>query len=198
GQDLSHLADRIAANGEPGVIWLDLARDYGRLVDGFNGRDYRVKGFNPCAEQSLESFEMCTLVETYPSRHKNLEDYLRTLKFAYLYAKTVTLLPTHWERTNAIMARNRRIGTSASGSSDFVDNRSWSELRVWMDSGYEEIQKYDRINSEWLCVRESIKTKTKKPSGPLLLLAVVIYAIHWPPVGRYYLRRIFFRCVVSS
>lgn len=193
GQDLSHLAYRIAANGEPGVIWLDLARDYGRLVDRPNGRDYRVAGFNPCAEQSLESFEMCTLVETYPSRHKNLEDYLRTLKFAYLYAKTVTLLPTHWERTNAIMARNRRIGTSASGISDFVDNRSWSELRVWMDSGYEEIQKYDRIYSEWLCVRESIKTTTVKPSGTVSILAGVSPGVHWSPGGRYFLRRIRFR-----
>src|SRR5690606_21850238 len=192
GQDLSHLADRIAANGEPGVIWLDLARDYGRLVDRPNGRDYRVAGFNPCAEQSLESFEMCTLVETYPSRHKNLEDYLRTLKFAYLYAKTVTLLPTHWERTNAIMARNRRIGTSASGISDFVDNRSWSELRVWMDSGYEEIQKYDRIYSEWLCVRESIKTTTVKPSGTVSLLAGESPGVHWAPGGKHHLRGIVF------
>src|SRR5690606_35943084 len=190
GQDLSHLADRIAANGEPGVIWLDLSRDYGRLVDMPNGRDYRVKGYNPCAEQSLESFEMCTLVETYPSRHEDLKDYLRTLKFAYLYAKTVTLLPTHWEETNAIMARNRRIGTSASGISDFVDTHSWSELRVWMNTGYEEIQKYDRIYSEWLCVRESIKTTTVKPSGTVSILAGVSPGVHWSPGGRYFLRRI--------
>lgn len=59
--------------------------------DGPNWKDRRVKGGNPCLEQSLESIELCCLVETFPARHKSLEEYLRTLKFAYLYAKTVTL-----------------------------------------------------------------------------------------------------------
>lgn len=44
-----------------------------------------------------------------------MEDYLRTLKFAMLYAKTVTLGPTQWDGTNAVMGRNRRIGCSMSG-----------------------------------------------------------------------------------
>jgi ribonucleoside-triphosphate reductase len=115
GADLNPIVDGIARNGEPGVIWLDVSRKYGRLADPENNKDWRVAGYNPCAEQSLESYEMCTLVETYLNRHENLEDFKRTLKFAYLYAKTVTLLPTHWEETNAIMQRNRRIGTSISG-----------------------------------------------------------------------------------
>ena len=53
GDDLSVIADGIRRNGEPGVIWLGLSRDYGRLVDPPNGRDHRVMGYNPCAEQSL-------------------------------------------------------------------------------------------------------------------------------------------------
>jgi hypothetical protein len=59
----------------------------------------RVLGGNPCLEQSLESYELCCLVETFPTMCKDKEDYLRTLKFAYLYAKTVTLGNTHWEET---------------------------------------------------------------------------------------------------
>ena len=123
GANLDSIVDGIARNGEPGVIWLDVSRQYGRLVDPPNNKDYRVEGYNPCAEQSLESYEMCTLVETYLNRHEDLDDYKRTLKFAYLYAKTVTLLPTHWAETNAIMQRNRRIGTSMSGVANFADNR---------------------------------------------------------------------------
>src|SRR5690606_19035831 len=161
------------ANGEPGVIWLELARDYGRLVDGFNGRDYRVKGFTPCAEQSLESFERCTLVETHPSRHNNLEDCLRPLKFAYLYGKTGTLRPTQRERTRAIVAGNRRIGGSGAGSWAGVERRSWSGRRVGMGSGDEEIRGYDRTYSGWLGVRESVKTTTVKPSGGVWILAGV-------------------------
>ena len=103
GQNLDKIVEGIARNGEPGVVWMDVSRKYGRLADPVNNKDHRVVGYNPCAEQSLESYECCTLVETYLGRHDSLEDYKRTLKFAYLYAKTVTLLPTHWEETNAIM-----------------------------------------------------------------------------------------------
>ena len=34
-------------------------------------------------------------METFPDRHENLEDFLETLKSAFLYAKTVTL-GTSW------------------------------------------------------------------------------------------------------
>jgi ribonucleotide reductase alpha subunit len=103
GCDLSHIVPNIALNGEPGVIWMDVSRKYGRLSDPANNKDWRVAGYNPCAEQSLESYECCTLVETYLNRHESIEDYKRTLKFAYLYAKTVTLLPTHWEELEVLL-----------------------------------------------------------------------------------------------
>jgi ribonucleoside-triphosphate reductase (thioredoxin) len=192
GQDLSPIVDGIARNGEPGVIWMDMSRKYGRLADPPNNKDHRVAGFNPCAEQSLESYECCTLVETYLGRHESLEDYKRTLKFAYLYAKTVTLLPTHWEETNAIMQRNRRIGTSMSGVADFADSNGMPVLRDWMDQGYKTVQRYDNIYSEWLGVRESIKMTTVKPSGTVSILAGESPGVHWTPGGKYFNRAIRF------
>ena len=192
GQDLSAIVDGIARNGEPGVIWMDMSRKYGRLADPANNKDHRVAGFNPCAEQSLESYECCTLVETYLGRHDSLEDYKRTLKFAYLYAKTVTLLPTHWEETNAIMQRNRRIGASMSGVADFADNNGMPVLREWMDDGYKTVQRYDNIYSEWLGVRESIKMTTVKPSGTVSILAGESPGVHWTPGGEYFNRTIRF------
>jgi len=192
GQDLSPIIEGIARNGEPGVIWMDLTRQYGRLADPRNDKDWRASGYNPCAEQSLESMECCTLVETYLNRHDNLEDYKRTLKFAYLYAKTVTLIPTHWEETNAIMQRNRRIGTSMSGVANFADNRGLPELRKWMEEGYQVIQNYDKGYSEWLGIRESIKTTTIKPSGTVSILAGESPGVHWTPGGKYFLRTIRF------
>ena len=192
GQDLSPIVDGIARNGEPGVIWMDMARKYGRLADPVNNKDHRVAGFNPCAEQSLESYECCTLVETYLGRHDSLEDFKRTLKFAYLYAKTVTLLPTHWEETNAIMQRNRRIGASMSGVADFADTNGMPVLRDWMDQGYKTVQRYDNIYSEWLGVRESIKMTTVKPSGTVSILAGQSPGVHWTPGGKFFNRAIRF------
>ena len=192
GADLDPIVEGIARNGEPGVVWLDVSRQYGRLVDPPNNKDYRVEGYNPCAEQSLESYEMCTLVETYLNRHDDLDDYKRTLKFAYLYAKTVTLLPTHWSETNGIMQRNRRIGTSMSGVANFADNRGLPTLREWMDEGYKTIKYYDTTYSEWLGIRESIKTTTIKPSGTVSILAGESPGVHWTPGGKYFMRTIRF------
>lgn len=192
GDDLSKIVDGIRLNGEPGVIWMDVTRKYGRLIDPPNNKDWRAAGYNPCAEQSLESFECCTLVETYLNRHDNLQDFKRTLKFAYLYAKTVTLLPTHWEETNAIMQRNRRIGTSISGIANFADIKGVPVLREWMDTGYATIQNYDKGYSEWLGIRESIKMTTVKPSGTVSILAGESPGVHWTPGGQYFLRAIRF------
>jgi adenosylcobalamin-dependent ribonucleoside-triphosphate reductase len=192
GQDLSKIIDGIARNGEPGVVWMDVSRKFGRLADPENNKDWRIMGYNPCAEQSLESFECCTLVETYLNRHESLEDFKRTLKFAYLYAKTVTLLPTHWEETNAIMQRNRRIGTSISGVANFADNKGLPVLRTWMDEGYKVIQAHDKTYSEWLGIRESIKTTTVKPSGTVSILAGESPGVHWPVGGQHFLRAIRF------
>jgi ribonucleoside-triphosphate reductase (thioredoxin) len=192
GTDFSKIIDGIIRNGEPGVIWEDMSKAYGRLADPINNKDWRIAGYNPCAEQSLESYEMCTLVETYLNRHTDVEDFKRTLKFAYLYAKTVTLLPTHWEETNAIMQRNRRIGTSISGIANFADNKGLPVLRTWMDEGYAVVKKYDSVYSEWLGVRESIKTTTVKPSGTVSILAGESPGAHWSPGGEYFNRAIRF------
>jgi adenosylcobalamin-dependent ribonucleoside-triphosphate reductase len=192
GTDFSPIVDGIIRNGEPGVLWMDVSKKYGRLADPINNKDHRIMGYNPCAEQSLESYEMCTLVETYLNRHDSLEDYKRTLKFAYLYAKTVTLLPTHWEETNAIMQRNRRIGTSMSGVANFADRVGLPALRDWMDEGYATVKRYDTVYSEWLGIRESIKMTTVKPSGTVSILAGESPGVHWTPGGKFFNRAIRF------
>jgi len=190
GDDYSALSEGIVLNGEPGLVWLDVSRKYGRLIDPPDGRDYRVAGVNPCAEMLLESSECCTLSETYPTKCEDLDDYLRTLKFAYLYGKTVTLLPTHWPETNEVMIRNRRIGLSMTGLAEFVENKGWHELKKWQDAGYREVRRWDKIYSEWLGIRESIKVTTTKPSGSVSLLAGVTPGCHWPKERGFYLRRV--------
>jgi len=58
---------------------------------------------------------MCCLVETFPFNHSSYGEFEDTLKYAFLYGKSVTLGLPHWENTAKVMAKNRRIGCSMSG-----------------------------------------------------------------------------------
>ena len=188
GMDYTEVAKRLRVNGEPGLAWLENMQKFGRMEDGPNWKDKRVKGGNPCLEQSLESYELCCLVETFPARHASLSEYLRTLKFAYLYAKTVTLRMTHWPETNRVMLRNRRIGCSVSGIADFLGKHNLEELRQWLDEGYRTVQRWDEVYSNWFCIPRSIKTTSVKPSGTVSLLAGATPGMHFPE-SRIYIRR---------
>lgn len=141
-----------------------------------------------CVEQSLESFECCCLVETFPAKHDNFTDFSRTLKFAYLYAKSVTLVKTHWEETNEVMMRNRRIGCSISGVAQFLAKHGVDELRKWCTSGYEVVKLWDNKYSEWFTTPKSIKTTSIKPSGTVSLLNGSTPGMHFPE-SRFYIRR---------
>ena len=189
GQDYEHAATRTAANGEPGYAWLSNMQNYSRMNNGPDYKDDRARGGNPCLEQTLEPYELCCLVETYPENHDDLEDYKRTLKFAYMYAKTVTLGATHWAETNRVLLRNRRIGTSMTGIAQFITNRGLPSLRAWAESGYDTIRYYDEVYSDWLAVPRSIKTTSVKPSGTVSLLAGATPGLHYPE-SRYYIRRV--------
>jgi ribonucleoside-triphosphate reductase (thioredoxin) len=183
------VAERTRINGEPGFFWLENARAYGRMGREPDNKDYRAKGSNPCVEQILESYEVCNLNETYLPHHENLDDFLKTLKYAFLYSKAVTLLPTHWPETNAVQLRNRRIGTSLSGIAQFLSAHNKETLKHWLNQGYETVCKYDRIFSEWLGVRESIRKTSVKPSGTVSLLAGCTPGCHYP-IRNCYIRRV--------
>lgn len=189
GMNYEACAERTRINGEPGYAWLDNMKNFSRMNTLPDYKDHRAKGGNPCLEQTLESYELCCLVENFPNRHKDLDDFLRTLKFSYLYAKTVTLAKTHWPETNAVMLRNRRIGCSVSGVAQFLTDRTIGELKVWLEAGYDKIQYYDKVYSEWLAIPKSIKTTSVKPSGSVSLLAGSTPGVHFP-LSEYYIRRI--------
>lgn len=188
GDDLSAVIPGIARNGEPGIIWEDVTKAYGRLADVPDNKDHRFAGFNPCVEQPLESGEMCTLADIHLSKIADENELKRVLKYAYLYAKTVTLMTTHIPKTNAIMQRNRRIGISMSGIANFSDINGQPVLRKWMDDGFKILKEYDNVYSEWLGVRESIKITTVKPTGTTSLLVGESPGVHWSPGGTYFNR----------
>ena len=189
GMDYNEIAERIRNNGEPGLVWLDNMQKYGRMGDLPNNKDIKAKGANPCLEQTLESYEVCCLVENFPDKHEDLEDFKRTLKFSYLYAKTVTLGETQWQETNEVMMRNRRIGCSVSGVADFVNKKGLPVLKKWLEEGYNEIQKWDEVYSNWMAIPLSKKTTSVKPSGSVSLLAGSTPGVHYPH-SEFYIRRV--------
>jgi len=189
GMDYSSVIDQLRYSGEPGLFWLENARAYSRMKDAPDYVDSAVDGCNPCGEQSLESFELCCLVETMPSLHNTLQEFLKTLKYAYLYAKSVTLIPTHWARTNAVLLRNRRIGTSQTGIAAAIQKLGVNKYIQWCDKGYTYLRSMDKKYSDWLCIPRSKKITSVKPSGTVSLLPGVPPGIHFP-WSEYYIRRI--------
>jgi adenosylcobalamin-dependent ribonucleoside-triphosphate reductase len=189
GMDYSFIADTLVENGEPGIFWLKNAQKYSRMGDSPDFKDKNALGTNPCGEQTLESFELCCLAETYPSRHENWGEFKESLKYAFMYAKTVTVVNTHVKVTNAVMLKNRRIGISQTGIIEAFEKHGKSKILKWCRKGYKYVKKLDEKYSHWLSIPKSIKITTVKPSGTVSLLPGVSHGIHFPH-SQYYVRRI--------
>jgi adenosylcobalamin-dependent ribonucleoside-triphosphate reductase len=159
------------------------------MCDNPDWKDKNVEGINPCGEQCLESYELCCLVETFPSHHDSYEEFEETLKYAYLYAKSATLLRTHWKETNKIMLKNRRIGVSQTGITNSFEKFGRHKMIKWCKDGYEFLKNTDKTYSNWLCIPRSIKITTVKPSGTVSILGNVNPGIHYPH-SEYYIRRV--------
>lgn len=189
---LPALANRIRDNGEPGIFNLMNIQKYGRYGEK---KPDRATGANPCAEIPLEDGEVCNLVEVFPTRCVDEYGkfsptiYYRALELATIYASTVSLLPTHSEKTNAVVERNRRIGVSLSGIADWMTQQHATDVIRWLDRGYQAVRYTNLRYNEEAGVPESVRVTTVKPSGTISLLAGVSSGMHLPPFSRY-LRRV--------
>ena len=85
------------------------------------------------------------------------------------------------------MLRNRRIGCSVSGVAQFITNRGLGVLKDWLNDGYDVIQEWDKMYSDWFAIPKSIKTTSVKPSGTVSLLAGATPGLHYPE-SRFYIR----------
>ena len=190
GMDYSQIVKSIVnTGGEPGMAWLSNMQDYSRMNGIIDNVDYRVEGGNPCLEQSLESYETCCLVETFPSKNETLEEYLETLEYAHLYGKTALLGKMHWDETEEVVRRNYRMGISMSGIVEFLESRGIDTFKEWCNEGYDNLRIFDKqLSKEWN-VNESIKLTSVKPSGTLSLVAGTTAGCHFPE-NKYYIRRL--------
>lgn len=183
------LAKRIIQNGEPGIYWEDNVRFNQMAIPGYRLDEDPAIGVNPCGEIPLEDHEICNVMDTFPVNHSNMHDWLESLKFAYMYCKSVTLIPTHNERINRKIISNRRIGISLAGLSEFFDAVPLKEAKEWLSTGYKYLRDLDKTYSRWLGVCESIRLTTVKPGGTIPLLTGLEGGLKIP-TSRFYKRAI--------
>ncbi|MFD1419320.1 ribonucleoside-triphosphate reductase, adenosylcobalamin-dependent [Companilactobacillus keshanensis] len=211
------IADSITHNGEPGIVNLELSRNYGRIADGYQpGIDGDVEGTNPCGEISLSNGEPCNLFELFPviaeKQGWNLE---KAFELAARYTKRVTFSNYDWEVSRNVIKKNRRIGVSMSGIQDWIlntfGNRVVTGFKDVVDDGvvikkpiydqrivnkfddlYHAVVKADNEYSKALNCQPSIKHTTVKPSGTVAKLAGVSEGMHFHYAG-YLIQRIRFQ-----
>ena len=176
---LPSIGERIADNGEPGILNMLNVRKYGRIGERLADRAVAI---NPCGEIPLESKELCNLVEVFPTRCAPAE-LMRVFELATFYASTVALLPSHDAATTRVMARNRRIGVSVSGIADWLDSTSGSFVFDTLNRGYEVVRRTNARLAKAAGVPASIRVTTVKPSGTISLLAGVSSGVHFPIHG---------------
>lgn len=173
-------------NGEPyGLINLKLARACGRLGET-QYKDKRVRGFNPCAEQSLEDYETCCLAEVYLPNITSKEELFDLCSLLYRINKHSLALPCHHKETAEVVHRNMRMGIGVTGYL-----QSTEDQKGWLSECYEYLREFDKVYSAKHSWPVSIKLTTVKPSGTLSLLPGVTPGCH-PGYAHYMVRRVRF------
>ena len=185
-ETLPKLAELIRKNGEPGILNLVNVQRYGRTCQEIPDRAWLT---NPCGEIALEGFELCNLAEVFPTRCASDVEFREALEFAAFYAVTVSLLPTHRDETNAIVARNRRTGVSISGIADWIEKIGVAKATRKMRDAYRHVREVNRTLAEEAGIPVSLKVTAVKPSGTVSLLAGTSPGMHYPP-AKYALRRL--------
>jgi len=171
-------------NGEPyGLINLKNARRMGRTGET-EYEDLGIAGFNPCAEQGLESRETCCLAEVFLPNISSKEELLKVVKYLYRINKHSLNLKCHQKETEDIVHKNMRMGIGITGFC-----MSSEEQKSWLNETYKKLRKFDEEYSTQHNFPRSIKLTTVKPSGTLSLLAGVTPGAH-PGYSTYHIRRI--------
>jgi len=185
---LEVLAERIIDNGEPGIYNSLNVERYARYGDQSYGPDAAI-GINPCGEIPLESYEVCNLSEVFPTRCGSRREFLEAVEDATFYSSTVSLFPTHSPETNAVVARNRRIGVSLSGIAEWIDTYGAPRITKWLKDGYHKVREVNKEANRQAGVPASIRVTTVKPSGTISQLTGVPSGMHYPTFS-YAIRRI--------
>ena len=187
-KQLYKVIPRIMDNGEPGLINMYNVKKYKRMGEE-NHEMVESICTNPCGEIPLHYFELCNLSEVNICKCDTFQQYIDACKYACFYCSTVNLLKTADAKTNQVIQKNRRIGVSMSGICDFIDSHGIIEWIDYMQKGYDEIKKYNKLLADEAGIPPSIALTTIKPSGTTSNLSNVSPGIH-PRLFKQYIRRV--------
>jgi ribonucleoside-triphosphate reductase (thioredoxin) len=171
--------------GEPyGLVNRRLARKFGRLKE--ERADKTIEGFNPCAEIGLGDGESCNLSTIFLPNIDSIEQFKEISELLYMVQKQITRLAYPYAKTNAIVAKNARLGQSVSGVLQASE-----EQVSWLDEAYQHLDKFDVNYSKDKGFPRSVRLTTVQPSGTLSLLPGITPGIH-PAFAPFYIRRVRF------
>lgn len=142
-----------------------------------------------CGEIPLESGELCCLADIFSSRCKDYKELSNAAELATIYASTISLLPTHWADTNAVINQNHRIGVSFCGIADYHDKYGFTQLTKNLKALYKVVRKTNSDLALQAGVRESIRVTTIKPNGTTVILVSESSGVHFP-CFHYAIRRV--------
>lgn len=145
-----------------------------------------AQGVNPCAEACLEDGEPCNLQEIFLPNLADEQEFFLASTLMHRWGKRVTCEPFHNEKNDAIVKKNRRIGTGITGCLQSPLFKAET-----LDAAFQKIQDENVSYSRQLNIPESIRTTVVKPSGTLSLLGDTTSGIH-AGYSRYYIRRVRF------
>jgi hypothetical protein len=106
-----------------------------------------------------------------------------------MYCTTVSLLPTHQQSTNRVVARNRRIGVSAIDIAGWKHTHGVHKITQWLRKGYEKVVKVACESNDTAGIPRPIRFTTVKPGGTGPKLPGLTPGMG-SPTFRYTLRRI--------
>lgn len=124
----------------------------------FDASNFKVAN---CGEIMLESDEACNLAELYLTNLLDGQEFHTAAVLMYKCQKTISSLPFLYDRTNAVVSRNQRLGLGITG----VQAAHHLRKPEMFDSVYKHILTEDVEYSQLLGVPTSIAYTTVKPSG---------------------------------
>jgi ribonucleoside-diphosphate reductase alpha chain len=117
---------------------------------------------NSGGEIPLEDKELCNVSETLPTRCNGVQQWYEAVEYATMYCSSVSLLPTHREETNRVVARNRRIGIGIIDWTGWVYDVGLNKVTSYMRKGYEKVTKINQEANAEAGVPEAIRKTTIK------------------------------------
>lgn len=159
-EDLHPLFWKTYEQGEPfGIVNRSNIQNFARM--GEKRKDTAAL-VNPCAEATLEDGEPCNLQELAMPNLQSAEEFEEAARLMHRWGKRVTMEKYHHEKSEAVVKRNRRIGTGITGclQSPLFNPDT-------LDRVYAAIQDENKKYSKELGIPESIRTTVVKPSGTI-------------------------------